>query len=656
MNAKKAGTSTRRPINARTTRIILLMIADAAIVNLAAFLSLMLRMEFNLSELVECGFLDSMLSYAPLNTVTALIIILLFGLYDSMWEFAGVDELINSIFAALCISASNLVGMFCFGMIRGSKLFESPVTSAWDLITRVFTVAEMPKSFPAIYILVLIAGIGGARLSYRLIRRKKHMLGQNVVRTMVIGAGRAGAIVIRDLTSSSLSDNRVVCIIDDDPSKLGAKIYGVKVVGGSDTIKENVKKYGVDEILFAIPTASASRRREILGICSETGCQLKILPGLYQLASGEVRIEKQREVRIEDLLGRDSVKIDPAGVSSTICGMTALVTGGGGSIGSELCRQIAACSPKKLIVFDIYENNAYAIQQELLHAYPNLDLTVLIGSVRDVNRVNEVFSLYRPDLVFHAAAHKHVPLMESSPLEAVKNNVFGTLTVARAADKYGTRRMCLISTDKAVNPTNVMGATKRICEMIVQYMDGISKTDYVAVRFGNVLGSNGSVIPLFRRQIAYGGPVTVTHKDITRFFMTIPEAVSLILQAGAFAQGGEIFVLDMGEPVKIDTLARNMIRLSGYEPDVDIKIVYTGLRPGEKLYEEVLISGEGNKKTENELIFIREPLQFSSEKLLDGLDKLHSLSDTAPVSEVKHALADLVDTYTPDEREESAAK
>ena len=435
--------------------------------------------------------------------------------------------------------------------------------------------------------------------------------------TIVIGAGEAGNMIIKELKSSKYLNQKVVCVIDDNPFKKGKYIHGIRIVGGRDMIQEAAKKYDAEEIILAIPSAGNKATRDILRICNLTDCKLKILPGMYQLINDEVGVSNLREVSIEDLLGRDTINIDMESVGQYVSNKRVLVTGGGGSIGSELCRQIAAHNPKLLIIFDIYENNAYEIQQELIRKYPNLKLEVLIGSVRNTSRIESVMEYYRPDVVFHAAAHKHVPLMEDSPNEAIKNNVFGTYKTARAADKYGVKKFVLISTDKAVNPTNIMGASKRMCEMIVQTFSKYSRTEYVIVRFGNVLGSNGSVIPLFKKQMEAGGPVTVTHPDIIRYFMTIPEAVSLVLQAGAYAHGGEIFVLDMGEPVKIADLAKNLIRLSGYTLGVNMEIKYTGLRPGEKLYEELLTKEEGLQKTANDLIFIGKPLEF---------DEVHFLS------------------------------
>ena len=416
---------------------------------------------------------------------------------------------------------------------------------------------------------------------------------------MLIGAGEAGSMILNEIKNSSFVEKDIVCIIDDDPKKWGTYLNGVPVVGGRQRIPRYVIQFGIEEIILAIPTLKAKDRKSILNICKSTGCKMSTLPGLYQLINSEVKVSMLREVQIEDLLGREAVKTNLPSIMSYVEGRKVMVTGGGGSIGSELCRQIAGYHPKQLIVIDNYENNAYELQMELKRKYPELDMIVLIVSVQNRKRIRNIFDKYRPELVFHAAAHKHVPLMESSPCDAIKNNVFGTLNVATQANDFGVKRMVLISTDKAVRPTNIMGASKRICEMIIQMFNQKSDTEYVAVRFGNVLGSNGSVVPLFRKQIAAGGPVTVTHPDIIRYFMTIPEAVSLVLEAGAYAKGGEIFILDMGEPVKILDLAENMIRLSGLTPDEDIKIVFTGLRPGEKLYEELLIDEDNKKETEN---------------------------------------------------------
>ena len=461
---------------------------------------------------------------------------------------------------------------------------------------------------------------------------------------MVIGAGDAGLAIIKELQSSSHLSSKVVCVIDDSKVKKGSRIQGIPIVGGRDKILWAVKKYKVQEIIFAIPTISREEKSKILNICKETGCKLRTLPGMYQLINEEVSIAKLREVNIDDLLGREPIRTDIESILGYVKDKVVLVTGGGGSIGSELCRQIAGHEPKQLVIFDIYENSAYDIQQELKRKHPELNLKVLIGSVRNTHRVGQIFRTYQPDIVYHAAAHKHVPLMEESPNEAIKNNVFGTLNVARAADIYGSERFILISTDKAVNPTNIMGASKRLCEMIIQGMNRESETEFVAVRFGNVLGSNGSVIPLFEKQILAGGPVTVTDKNVIRYFMTIPEAVSLVLQAGAFAKGGEIFVLDMGEPVKIDDLARNLIKLSGYKPGEDIEIAYTGLRPGEKLYEELLMDEEGLKKTLHERIFIAKPINFDNKEFWRQLVELKRMA-YEDGDEIREAVEKMVPTY-----------
>ena len=608
----------------KLVRVLCLVTADAVIVNLAAVVTLLIRFSIDGMTVWNSAFewyLKLYLGYAVINTVVTIVMFALFNLYNSLWEFAGYNELVRIGCASV---ASALVNFVLMMVIEDSR---------------------MPLSFPIVYSMLLAAGTGTLRLIYRALRRKRS--GGSTAekkRTMLIGGGQAGAMVLREFRYSAHSENKVVCVIDDDRSKWGSFIQGVKIVGGKESIVSAAEKYNVEEIILAIPSASRRQKLDILEICHATGCKLRTLPGLYQLANGEVSIQKIREVDIEDLLGRDIVKIDLNDVAGYIKDKVVLVTGGGGSIGSELCRQAATQKPKTLIIFDIYENNAYELQMELRRQHPELNLVVLIGSVRDKGRVDYVFDKYRPDIVCHAAAHKHVPLMEDSPLEAIKNNVFGTYNVAEAADRYGARRMILVSTDKAVNPTNVMGASKRICEMVVQMWNGRSKTEYVAVRFGNVLGSAGSVIPLFRRQIKEGGPVTVTDKNVIRYFMTIPEAVQLIFQAGAYAKGGEIFVLDMGEPVRIDDLARNMIRLSGLEPDLDIPIVYTGLRPGEKLYEELLLSGEGMQKTANDLIYIGGEAPFDEALLSEKLTELSELHEGEEML-LRTKISELVPTY-----------
>ena len=608
----------------KLVRVLCLVTADAVIVNLAAVVTLLIRFSIDGMTVWNSAFeryLKLYRGYAVINTVVTIVMFALFNLYNSLWEFAGYNELVRIGCASV---ASALVNFVLMMVIEDSR---------------------MPLSFPIVYSMLLAAGTGTLRLIYRALRRKRS--GRSTAekkRTMLIGGGQAGAMVLREFRYSAHSENKVVCVIDDDRSKWGSFIQGVKIVGGKESIVSAAEKYNVEEIILAIPSASRRQKLDILEICHATGCKLRTLPGLYQLANGEVSIQKIREVDIEDLLGRDIVKIDLNEVAGYIKDKVVLVTGGGGSIGSELCRQAATQKPKTLIIFDIYENNAYELQMELRRQHPELNLVVLIGSVRDKGRVDYVFDKYRPDIVCHAAAHKHVPLMEDSPLEAIKNNVFGTYNVAEAADRYGARRMILVSTDKAVNPTNVMGASKRICEMVVQMWNGRSKTEYVAVRFGNVLGSAGSVIPLFRRQIKEGGPVTVTDKNVIRYFMTIPEAVQLIFQAGAYAKGGEIFVLDMGEPVRIDDLARNMIRLSGLEPDLDIPIVYTGLRPGEKLYEELLLSGEGMQKTANDLIYIGGEAPFDEALLSEKLTELSELHEGEEML-LRTKISELVPTY-----------
>lgn len=578
--------------------LILLTIAvDAFIVNLAGFGALFTRFEFDYFVLVASGFLDNFKSLMIFSTAATILIFSLFRLYTTVWACAGVGELLRIISACILSVCAEMIYALVFYI-------------------------HMPRSYMLMKLLFFIAAVCVIRFANRITRMLTSTTLKKQKRTMLIGAGRSGDVVVREMKNSPYAENKIVCIIDDDKMKQGRFLNGVKVVGGRDRIVESCEKYKVDEIIVAMPTATALQKREIINICQKTDCQILTLPGIYQLANGEVDIQKIRKVDVEDLLGRDSIKINLDEISGYIKDKTVLVTGGGGSIGSELCRQISKYAPKELIIFDIYENNAYQIQQELKRSYPGLNLTVLIGSVRDKERVNDLFEKYRPNLVFHAAAHKHVPLMEDSPAEAIKNNVFGTFNVATAASEFGAEKMVLISTDKAVNPTNVMGASKRICELIIEMMNDSLDTDFVAVRFGNVLGSNGSVIPLFKKQIEHGGPVTVTHKDIIRYFMTIPEAVSLVLQAGFYAKGGEIFVLDMGDPVRIDDLARNMIKLSGFEPDVDIKIEYTGLRPGEKLFEELLLNTEGIEKTPNDLIFIGHPSEVPRQELLSHLEVL----------------------------------
>ncbi|MDO4380635.1 MAG: nucleoside-diphosphate sugar epimerase/dehydratase [Clostridia bacterium] len=605
----------------RVLSTVVMVILDAVIVNAAGFLALLVRFEFDYAELAETQFLKAFLNAAPASTVATIAFFMIFRLYSVVWEYAGLNDMIRLFIA--CILSTGFDWLY----IR-----ISPYT--------------VPRSYSILRYLILVTIFVCVRFSGRLSRGMFLFSKKGAKkRTMLIGAGQSGDIVLREMQSSTHAKNNIVCIIDDDRMKVGKRIRNVRIIGTREDIVSAVKKYRIEEIIFAIPSATAEQRRSLVKICQQTDCKLLTLPAIYQLANGEVSVQKIRSVDVLDLLGRDAIKINLDEISGYLGGKTVIVTGGGGSIGSELCRQIAKHNIKKLVIFDIYENNAYSIQQELLKNYPELSLEVLIGSVRDQKRVFEIFEKYRPDIVFHAAAHKHVPLMEDSPAEAIKNNVFGTYNVALAADRFGAKKMVLISTDKAVNPTNVMGASKRICEMIIEMMSKKSKTVFAAVRFGNVLGSNGSVIPLFKKQIANGGPVTVTHKDIIRYFMTIPEAVSLVLQAGSYAKDGEIFVLDMGEPVRIDDLARNMIRLSGFEPDVDIKIKYTGLRPGEKLYEELLLDTEGIEKTENDLIFIGHPVGIDESKLLSHLSVLESAQDMTG-EELRKEVSSVVKEYS----------
>ncbi|MBP9996386.1 MAG: polysaccharide biosynthesis protein, partial [Lachnospiraceae bacterium] len=600
-----------------------LIIYDIASVLVASFLAIAMRYEFEF-EAIPDYFLETIIRFLPFNVVLTIFLFYVFKLYNSLWAFAGENELQNLIVACICGTAVDGIGLFLV------KVEKRPV----------------PNSYYFMYGFILITLIFASRFSYRFLRSKKHKLQnkKNATTVMIIGAGDAGNSIIKEIATSNYSTMTVACIIDDDKSKWGSYVQGIKVEGGRDKILECVDTHGIDEIFVAIPSASRQTIREILEICKETECKLRSLPGIYQLVNGEVSVSKLRDVEVEDLLGRDPIQVDIDSILGYVSGKVVLVTGGGGSIGSELCRQIAAHKPKQLLILDIYENNAYEIQQELLRKYPELNLVVLIASVRNTNRMNNIFETYRPDIVYHAAAHKHVPLMETSPNEAIKNNVFGTWKTAQAAAAFGVRKFVMISTDKAVNPTNIMGASKRICEMIVQTFNRHYETEFVAVRFGNVLGSNGSVIPLFKKQIAQGGPVTVTHPDIIRYFMTIPEAVSLVLQAGAYAKGGEIFVLDMGEPVKILDLAKNLIRLSGYKVDEDIKIEFTGLRPGEKLYEELLMDEEGLQDTANKMIHIGKPIEIDEMKFFAQLKTLKEESRNE-CNDVRPLIKEIVPTY-----------
>ena len=611
---------------------IALMLYDIIAVNMAYFLALWVRFDCSFSKIPE-EYFNALLKFSPIYTAFVLVVFWNLRLYKSIWRFASYSELVRTIISTAITGVFNVVGI--------TLLFQ-----------------RMPISYYLFGALIQFFLVIVVRFSYRfvLLQRKVNNKFDKTIparKVMIIGAGAAGQTILREMTKSEEMNTKVCCMIDDNPNKWRRYIDGVPVVGGRDDILKYADEMNIDQIVFAIPTASAEDKRDILNVCKETGCELKSLPGIYQLVNGEVTVGAMKDVSIVDLLGRDPIKVNMEEIYDHIADKIIMVTGGGGSIGSELCRQISAHMPKQLIIFDVYENNAYEIEQELKRKYPNLNLVVLIGSVRDSRRVDQIFDEYRPEIVYHAAAHKHVPLMETSPCEAIKNNAIGTYKVAYTAMKYNTERFVLISTDKAVNPTNIMGASKRLCEMIIQTFDNAVKnenealmpllythsvdderesditpaqnhscTEFVAVRFGNVLGSNGSVIPLFKKQIKNGGPVTVTHPDIIRYFMTIPEAVSLVLQAGTYAKGGEIFVLDMGEPVKIDTLARNLIKLSGFKPDEDIDVVYTGLRPGEKLYEEKLMAEEGIRKTKNDLIHIGKPIPFDEEEFIYNLKAL----------------------------------
>lgn len=603
-------------------RVLILVLFDIIVIQLSAFFGLYIRYDFKFGDM-DPKFLHSVLVFAPVNTLITIIIFLFFRLYSSIWKYASVDEMLNIVFSCA----------FCFLI---------------EIIEIIFFDYTVPRSHPFIYAIVLLSGTVIVRFGYRFLRAFKYdAIGtKGGMPTMIIGGGQAAAVLIKEIKTSEYAKNnyKIRCIIDDDEKKRGKYVSGIKIVGNRSTIMENVKKYNIEMIIIAIPSANNKVIRDILDICKETDCKLKKIPGIYQLVNGSVSVNDIKNVEIDDLLGREQIKVNLDSIMGYVSGQSVLVTGGGGSIGSELCRQIAMHEPKRLIVVDIYENNAYDIEQELKDKFKELDLVVLIASVRNTHRMNEIFEKYRPDIVYHAAAHKHVPLMENSPNEAIKNNVFGTYKTAVAAAEHGVKKFVLISTDKAVNPTNIMGASKRICEMIIQMLNNEYKdTNFVAVRFGNVLGSNGSVIPLFKKQIKAGGPVTVTDPEIIRYFMTIPEAVSLVLQAGAYAKGGEIFVLDMGEPVKILDLAKNLIRLSGYTED-DIEIKFTGLRPGEKLYEELLMNEEGLKDTENKLIHIGRPIEFDEEKLRSDLAKLKEACEEDSV-DVRKYVKEIVTTY-----------
>ncbi len=620
---KKERSFLRIPMN----RIIALVLMDIMATLMSSFAALYLRFEFSFREIPK-EYLNRYERIIPYTVGFTLLFFLIWRLYKSVWRYASATELLNISFATSSTALAQVI--LCH-----------------------FTGWNMPRSYYVLFWIFLFGMTCVIRFSYRILRilnskRQNILGGKPGVHVMIIGAGAAANMILKEIEVSQYINLKVRCIIDDQPGCHGKLLRGIPIVGGRDKIVDAAAQYRIDEIIFAIPSASRQTRKEILDICKETGCKLRTIPGTYQLINGEVSVSALKEVEIEDLLGREPIRTNIEEVMDYVSGKVVMVTGGGGSIGSELCRQIAGHRPRQMIILDIYENNAYDIQQELRRKYPGLDLVVLIASVRNTNRMEQIFETYRPEIVYHAAAHKHVPLMEDSPNEAVKNNVLGTWKVVQAADKWKVRRFVLISTDKAVNPTNIMGATKRICEMIIQTYNNHSETEFVAVRFGNVLGSNGSVIPLFKRQIAEGGPVTVTDANMVRYFMTIPEAVSLVLQAGAYAKGGEIFVLDMGEPVKIMELAQNLIKLSGFRVGEDIEIKITGLRPGEKLYEEMLMAEEGMKDTANKMIHIGQPIQIDEEKFMKQLEELKEYVVREP-EDIREYVRKIAPTYVPKE-------
>ncbi|CDE95137.1 putative uncharacterized protein [Clostridium sp. CAG:914] len=614
-------TKIKNIITQKRIRIAMFIVLDILAITMCSFLAIGLRFDFHDIPNIYIG---NIYNYLLIDSIIIVAIFSIFKIYKSMWSYASITELINIILAC----------------------------SSYELIEFIYKQiinVNMPRSYYLIKLILLYIFISSIRYSYRIARtmRDYYREKNGLTNTMIIGAGEAGRMLITEIYNNKTNfKNKVCCIIDDDKNKIGSYIKNIPVVGSRKEIKENVDKYNIEEIIIAMPSINREKLNLIIDECQKTKCEIKTLPSLSELV-GKPTMKKVRPLSYEDFLGRKEIVVNINEISSSLKDKKIIVTGGGGSIGSELCRQIAKCKPKELIIFDIYENNAYEIEQELKRTYPHLNLKTIIGSVRDYDRLENVFKKYKPEYVFHAAAHKHVPLMENSPNEAIKNNCLGTLNTVKIADKYKVKKFVLISTDKAVRPTNIMGATKRICEMIIQAYDKKSKTDYVAVRFGNVLGSNGSVIPLFLKQIENGGPVTVTHKNITRYFMTIPEAVSLILQAFCYAEGGEIFVLDMGEPVKIYDLAKKLIRYKGYEPNIDIPIKITGLRPGEKLYEELLMEEEGLKATPNKLIHIGKPIEMDDAKFFKKLDKLITASYKNN-NDIKEKVATIVDTYTID--------
>ena len=614
-------TKIKNIITQKRIRIAMFIVLDILAITMCSFLAIGLRFDFHDIPNI---YIDNIYNFLIIDSIIIVAIFSIFKIYKSMWSYASITELINIILAC----------------------------SSYELIEFIYKQIiniNMPRSYYLIKLILLYVFISSIRYSYRIARtmRDYYREKNGLTNTMIIGAGEAGRMLITEIYNNKTNfKNKICCIIDDDKNKIGSYIKNIPVVGSRKEIKENVDKYNIEEIIIAMPSINREKLNLIIDECQKTKCEIKTLPSLSELV-GKPTMKKVRPLSYEDFLGRKEIVVNINEISSSLKDKKIIVTGGGGSIGSELCRQIAKCKPKELIIFDIYENNAYEIEQELKRVYPHLNLKTIIGSVRDYDRLENVFKEYKPEYVFHAAAHKHVPLMENSPNEAIKNNCLGTLNTVKISDKYKVKKFVLISSDKAVRPTNVMGATKRICEMIIQAYDKKSKTDYVAVRFGNVLGSNGSVIPLFLKQIENGGPVTVTHKNITRYFMTIPEAVSLILQAFCYAEGGEIFVLDMGEPVKIYDLAKKLIRYKGYEPNIDIPIKITGLRPGEKLYEELLMEEEGLKATPNKLIHIGKPIEMDDAKFFKKLDKLITASYKNN-NDIKEKVATIVDTYTID--------
>lgn len=604
------------------------MCYDLLAVFAASILALLVRFDFHIMN-VPSEYLDEVWRTIPYMAIVTLVIFWFLRLYSSLWSYAGALEMMYVVSACVLDAITN---------------------AALILVRNWGDMFPVPRSFYVLYGIFLFILVMGCRYSYRGLRvlRNMHRAGVYRRNVLVIGAGDAGNQIIKEISNSRYVRKKVVGVIDDDRNKIGNYIHGAKVVGDRNDILAKVQELHVHEIIIAMPSANQKQIKEILDICKDTGCTLKRLPGIYQLVNGDVSVSKLKDVDVNDLLGRDPVSVDLQSIMDYVSGKVVMVTGGGGSIGSELCRQIAAHKPKLLIIVDIYENTTYDVQNELKVKFPELNLVVLIASVRNTNRMNWIFEHYKPEIIYHAAAHKHVPLMEDSPNEAIKNNVLGTWKIVQAADRYGVKKFVMISSDKAVNPTNIMGASKRICEMIIQTYNRRSKTDFVAVRFGNVLGSNGSVIPLFQKQIERGGPVTVTHPDIVRYFMTIPEAVSLVLQAGAYAKGGEIFVLDMGEPVKILDLAKNLILLSGHKPDEDIHIVFTGLRPGEKLYEEMLMDEEGLQDTANKLIHIGKPIELDESKFMQQLEALKEYVVTEP-DDIREHVKEIVPTYHPEQ-------